>query len=99
MTMRNGSRATLVAVCIMVAAMLIAKPELSMAQEECNTTDLSPCGPVVMSAAEPPPSPQCCSIVKQQSSQCLCEYIRNYPQYADNATKILRACGVAAPTC
>ncbi|XP_031101735.1 non-specific lipid-transfer protein 2P-like [Ipomoea triloba] len=86
---------TLVVVFIMVTAML----ELSMAQETCDVSDLSPCGPAVMIRSDP--TTECCSILKELRPKCFCEYLKNpvYQMYEHNARQVFKDCGLHAPTC
>ncbi|XP_031112261.1 non-specific lipid-transfer protein 2P-like [Ipomoea triloba] len=99
MTMRKGTTTTIFGVCIMVMAMmLIGNLELSMAQEEaCSVNDLSSCAFPVLSGGKP--SEKCCSDLKKQPPKCLCQFLNdpNYKDYAENARKTFKACGVQPP--
>uniref|UniRef100_A0A7N0V5B3 Bifunctional inhibitor/plant lipid transfer protein/seed storage helical domain-containing protein n=1 Tax=Kalanchoe fedtschenkoi TaxID=63787 RepID=A0A7N0V5B3_KALFE len=66
----------------------------------CSPLQLVSCLPSFTSSA--PPTPQCCSKLKEQEP-CLCSYIKNpaFAKYINNpnAKKVLQVCQVPIPKC
>uniref|UniRef100_A0A7N0V2M9 Bifunctional inhibitor/plant lipid transfer protein/seed storage helical domain-containing protein n=1 Tax=Kalanchoe fedtschenkoi TaxID=63787 RepID=A0A7N0V2M9_KALFE len=97
--MKNTARARSVAA---VVGLLFLATNFALVAEAvtCNPVELAPCLPSFTSST--PPTPQCCSKVKEQES-CFCGYIKDptLGKYINspNTKKILKVCQVAVPKC
>ncbi|EOY00067.1 PREDICTED: non-specific lipid-transfer protein 2 [Theobroma cacao] len=92
------SYANVAAVCV-VLVLLLGKAQVSMGVT-CNALQLSPCASAITSST--PPSPLCCSKLKEQRP-CLCNYVKdpNLQKLVNspNARKVASICGSPFPNC
>ncbi|OWM68023.1 hypothetical protein CDL15_Pgr017591 [Punica granatum] len=84
--------------------LLLGKGEITSvaaAMTTCNALELSSCATAITSSGVPP-SPTCCSKLKEQRP-CLCQYLKD-PNLqrlinSPNAKKVATICGSPFPTC
>ncbi|XVF84752.1 hypothetical protein PTKIN_Ptkin17bG0064100 [Pterospermum kingtungense] len=83
-----------------VLILVLGKAQVSMAAITCNALQLSPCATAITSST--PPSPLCCSKLKEQRP-CLCNYVKdpNLQKLVNspNARKVATICGSPFPNC
>ncbi|XP_022775543.1 non-specific lipid-transfer protein 2-like [Durio zibethinus] len=89
-----------VLIYVVMVLVLIGKAQVSMAAVTCNALQLSPCASAITSST--PPSPLCCSKLKEQRP-CLCNYVKdpNLQKLVNspNARKVASICGSPFPNC
>ncbi|XVF77308.1 hypothetical protein PTKIN_Ptkin14bG0032400 [Pterospermum kingtungense] len=73
----------------LLAMLLIALVEGAKEPAVCNIplTKLDLCHPAVTGEHPPPPTKQCCGLIKQANLTCLCDYKASLPAMNINPTK------------
>lgn len=82
-----------VSVCLLVVMAMVAE---SSAAGVCDPNALYPCLRAIQGARPPPPSAQCCMVVRRANKNCMCAQLRSssFPaQMVNNGLRLPKKCG------
>lgn len=96
------SRAKVLVQCVLLAICLVALVGRGRAMTLCkvDSDKLGICLPAVTGKSPPPPSENCCSIIKQADLPCLCSYkevLRAFKIDPASAVELPEKCGLKKP--
>ncbi|CAK9163872.1 unnamed protein product [Ilex paraguariensis] len=86
--------------CVLVMVLLVAPYTTSAPMCNVTVSELAECLPAATGVSPPPPTKQCCTIIRKADLQCLCKYKSQLRQFgADPATAMTlpKKCGLRAP--
>ncbi|WOL12494.1 non-specific lipid-transfer protein 2-like [Canna indica] len=92
-------KASVPVLLILLCALVLLQEAAEVEGATCNPMELTPCAGAFMSSSTPP-SGECCAKLKSQSS-CFCQYKKDptLGKYFGGGQRVIKACGIASPTC
>lgn len=94
MAIRGSTRRVgAVSICLLVVMAMVAE---SSAAGVCDPNALYPCLRAIQGARPPPPTRQCCTVVRRVDKNCMCNQLRSssFPaQMVSNGLQLPKKCG------